>query len=155
MDADISEDVLDRARAFVAAHHRAVLVTRRRDGGLQTSPVAAGVDAAGRVVVSTPSRTAKARNARRDPRVTLCVVPDIWFGPWLHVDAGAEVVGLPDALPLLEDYYRSISGEHPDWGEYRDAMRAEDRVVLRLSLTRAAGTALEASPAAASGRDPS
>lgn len=143
MAADTSGDELDRARAFLAVHHRAVLITRRRDGGLQSSPVAAGLDAAGRVVVSTPSRTAKARNARRDARVSLCVVADSWFGPWLHVDAEAEVVGLPEALTLLEDYYRSISGEHPDWEEYRGAMRAEDRVLLRLTLTRVAGPALE------------
>lgn len=135
----VAVDVLTRARAFVAVHHRAVLVTRRRDGGLQSSPVAAGLDAAGRVVVSTPGRTAKARNLRRDPRAALCVVPDSWFGPWLHLDADAEVVGLPDAVALLEDYYRSIAGEHPDWADYRAAMRAEDRVVLRLTLRRAVG----------------
>lgn len=143
--ASTSGDPLDHARAFVAEHHRAVLVTRRRDGGLQSSPVAAGVDPVGRVVVSTPSGTAKARNLRRDHRASLCVLPDGWFGPWLHADAEAEVVGLPAALPLLEDYYRSISGEHPDWAAFREAMLAEDRVLLRLSLTRAAGPALGAS----------
>lgn len=134
-------DRLAPARAFVATHHRAVLVTRRHDGEVQTSPVAAGVDAAGRVVISTPSRTAKAHNLRRDPRASLCVVPDDWFGPWLHVDADTEVVAMPDALPLLEDYYRSISGEHPDWDEYRRVMVEEDRVVLRLTLRHAAGPA--------------
>lgn len=143
-DADADADAVLRAQEFLATHHRAVLVTRRRDGAVQTSPVAAGVDAAGRVVISTPSRTAKARNLRRDPRASLCVVPDSWYGPWLHLDADTEVVGMPDALPLLEDYYRSISGEHPDWAEFRRVMVAEDRVVLRLTLRHAAGPAVAA-----------
>jgi len=134
-------DQLGQARSFLATHHRAVLVTRRRDDGLQTSPVAAGVDSAGRVVVSTRSRSAKCRNLRRDPRAGLCVVSDSWFGPWLHLDAVTEVVAMPDALALLEDYYRSIAGEHPDWEEYRRVMVAEDRVLLRLTLRHAAGPA--------------
>ncbi len=140
------DDQLGQARSFLATHHRAVLVTRRRDG-LQTSPVAAGVDSAGRVVISTRSRSAKCRNLRRDPRASLCVVSDSWFGPWLHLDAVTEVVPMPDALALLEDYYRSIAGEHPDWAEYRRVMVAEDRVLLRLTLRHAAGPAL--GPAAA------
>ena len=132
---------LTAARAFVGANHRAVLITHRRDGGVQSSPITAGVDDAGRIVISTTSRAAKTRNLRRDPRASLCVVVDGWYGPWLHVDTEAEVVAMPDALPLLESYYRDISGEHPDWAEYRAAMLAQDRVVLRLTLLAAAGPA--------------
>lgn len=125
--------------AFVRANSRAVLVTTRGDGGVQSSPVAVGVDADGHLVVSTPSRTAKAHNLTDRPTASLCVVTDQWFGPWLHVDVTAEVVRQPAALPLLEDCYRSVGGEHPDWAEYRAAMVAEDRVLLRLTPTRAAG----------------
>lgn len=131
---------VDRALAFIRLHARAVLVTHRSDGGLQSSPVAVGVDAADRLVVSTPSRTAKARNLRREPLATLCVVPDDWYGPWASVDVTAEVVGQPDALPLLEDYYRRTAhAEDPDWSQFRAAMTEEGRVLLRLTPTRAAG----------------
>lgn len=132
---------MDTAAAldFLRQHHRAVLVTRRADGGLQTSPVAAAVDDAERVVVSTRAPSAKARNLARDPRAALCVVTDGWYGPWVHVEGTAEIVRLPAALPLLEDYYRRVAGEHPDWEDYRRAMRAEERVLLRIAPTRAAG----------------
>lgn len=133
-----------RALDFLAENHHAVLVTHRSGGGLQTSPVAAGVDAERRIVVSTPSRTVKARNLRDDPQATLCVMTDVWFGPWAHVDTDAEVVGQPDALPLLEDYYRRLAGEHPDWADYRRVMVAEDRVLLRLTPRHAAGPAANA-----------
>lgn len=124
---------------FIRGNSHAVLVTHRLDGGLQSSPVAAGVDEQARIVISTPSRTAKARNLRRDPRASVCIVTDAWFGQWVHLDATAEVVAMPEALPLLEQYYRRIAGEHPNWDDYRSAMIAEDRVVLRLTPTHAAG----------------
>ena len=130
---------LDAARGFLRTSHRAVLVTCRADGGLQTSPVAAAVDDAGRVVVSTRADSAKARNLRRDPRAALCCVTDAWFGSWVQVEGTAEVIDGPAALPLLEDYYRRVAGEHPDWEDYRAAMVAEERVLLRITLERVAG----------------
>ena len=128
---------LDEARAVVRTQHRAVLATLRADATPQMSPVLAAVDAAGRVIISTSADTAKVRNVRRDPRAWLCVLPDEFFGRWIQVDGEVEVVELPEALPLLEDYYRHISGEHEDWNAYREAMRSENRVVMRLELTRA------------------
>lgn len=124
---------------FVRDHHRAVLITRRRDGGLQSSPVAAAVDGAGQVVVSTREGSAKATNAARDPKVALCVVSDEWYGPWVSIEGTAEVIGQPDALPLLEDYYRAAAGEHPDWDAYREAMVAEGRVLIRVTVERTGG----------------
>ena len=132
---------LDTARDFLRTSHRAVLVTRRNDGGLQTSPVAVAVDDEGRAIVSTRAPSAKARNLDRDPRATLCVVSDGWWGPWVHVEGATEVVRQPDALPLLEDYYRRVAGEHPDWADYRRAMVEEQRVLLRITLQRVAGPA--------------
>lgn len=130
---------LDTARDFLRTSHRAVLVTRRNDGGLQTSPVAVAVDGTGLAIVSTRAPSAKARNLARDPRATLCVVSDGWWGPWVQVEGATEVVRQPDALPLLEDYYRRVAGEHPDWADYRRAMVEEQRVLLRITLERAAG----------------
>ncbi|MCF6508312.1 PPOX class F420-dependent oxidoreductase [Blastococcus sp. MG754426] len=120
---------------FLRPRHRAVLLTRRREGGAQLSPVTCGVDAEGRVVVSTYPQRAKVANARRDPAVSLCVLSDEWDGPWVQLDGRAEVLGLPEALEPLVEYYRSISGEHPDWAEYRAAMERQGKALLRVTVT--------------------
>lgn len=129
----------DQARDFLREHHRAVLTTMRSDGRPQLSPVAAGVDAEGRVIVSTPETTAKARNLRRDPRVALCAFTDGFYGRWAQVEGTAEVVERPEAVELLVDYYRLISGEHPDWEDYRRAMVEDQRVLVRFEIQRASG----------------
>ena len=125
-------DLLD----FVRPRHRVILVTRRRDGSAQLSPVSAGVDEDGRLVVSTYPERAKVRNLRRDPRAGAIVLSDEWNGPWVQVDGTAEVIDLPDALEPLEAYYRSIAGEHPDWAEYREAMGSQGKCLVRLTIER-------------------
>jgi PPOX class probable F420-dependent enzyme len=122
---------------FLRHNNRAILITRRADGGLQSSPVRVLVDAADRIVLSTCAGRAKARNLRRDSRAALCVIADNWFGPWIQLEGMAEVIGLPEAMPLLEDFYRLREGkEHEDWEAYRDTMRAEDRVLVRIVPSR-------------------
>ncbi len=128
---------LDEARAYVREHSHAVLSTVRRDGTPQMSPVGATVDDAGRVVVSSRETAYKTRNVRRDPRAWLCVFPDAFYGPWVQVEGSVEVLSLPDALEPLVDYYRRIAGEHDDWDDYRRAMVAEQRCLLRITLLRA------------------
>ena len=128
---------LDQARDFLRRHHRAVLATRHPSGQLQLTPVTVGVDEAGRAEVSTRETARKVRNLARDPQVSLCVLTDQFFGEWMQVDGHAEIVHLPEALELLVDYYRRISGEHPDWEEYRETMRRDRRVLVRITLTRA------------------
>jgi len=128
---------LDAARDFVRNNHRAVLTTRRANGDPQLAPVICGVDAGGRVAVSTRETAFKVKNIRRDPRVSLCVLNDRFFGDWVQVDGTAEVVSLPEAMDLLVEYYRSLAGEHPDWDEYRGAMQRERRVLVRVELQRA------------------
>jgi len=128
---------LDAARAFLSDHHRAVLLTWRRDGAAQMSPIVCALDDDGSVVVSTREAAVKTKNARRDPRVSLCVVSDGFFGPWIQVDGRAEIVALPEAMDGLVEYYRRVSGEHPDWDDYRAAMEREQRVLLRVHLERA------------------
>jgi PPOX class probable F420-dependent enzyme len=130
----------DDAREFVASNHRAVLITRRASGGLQTSPVLVGVDGEGKLVVSTREGAYKTRNLRRDPTAVLCVFADAFFGRWLQVEGTAQVVSLPEAMEGLVDYYRGISGEHPDWEDYRRAMREQRRVLLRVSIDRVGPT---------------
>jgi PPOX class probable F420-dependent enzyme len=124
----------DEARAFVTSNHRAVLITRRSGGGLQTSPVLVGVDDEAKVVISTREDAYKTRNLRRDPTVVLCVFSDDFFGPWIQIEGTAQIVSLPEAMEGLVDYYRRISGEHPDWDDYRRAMKQQRRVLVRVSI---------------------
>jgi PPOX class probable F420-dependent enzyme len=130
-------DRVDRAALleFLRPRHHALLVTRRSSGGPQLSPVTCGVDEEGRVVISTYPQRAKVANLRRDPAVSLCVLSDDWDGSWVQVDGEAEVLDLPEALEPLVDYYRAISGEHPDWDEYRAAMTRQGKSLVRISIT--------------------
>jgi PPOX class probable F420-dependent enzyme len=128
---------IERATEFLRGHHRAVLATMRADGRPQLSPVVAAVDDAGRVLISTRETAVKARNLARDPRASLCVFNDGFYGEWIQAEGTAEIIHLPEALELLEDYYRRISGEHPDWDDYRAAMQRERRVVVRFAISRA------------------
>jgi PPOX class probable F420-dependent enzyme len=126
----------DELREFVRPRHRALLVTTRRDGSPQLSPVTCGLDDDGRVLVSTYPERAKTQNARRDSRVSVCVLSDEWDGPYVQVDGEAEVLDLPEALEPLVEYFRVISGEHPDWDEYREAMRQQGKSLIRITPTR-------------------
>jgi PPOX class probable F420-dependent enzyme len=128
----------EAARRFLKDNHRAVLATRRRDGGLQMSPVTVGVDEPGRAIVSSTESRVKTRNLRRDPRASLCVMTDRFFGAWVQIDGTATIVSLPEAMDRLVDYYRRIAGEHPDWDEFREAMARERRVLLRINIERVA-----------------
>ncbi len=128
---------LDEARSFLRENHRGVLATRRRDGSPQLSPVLVGLDGEGRATVSTREAAMKTWNVRRDPRVWLCVFNDGFYGSWIQVEGNASVLSLPEAMEPLVDYYRRISGEHPDWDDYRRAMERDRRVLLRVDLTRA------------------
>jgi PPOX class probable F420-dependent enzyme len=132
-----------KAREFVAANPRGILTTYRRDGQAQLSPVSAGVDAEGRVIISVTEDRAKTKNARRDPRVALCVFTEGFYGPWVQVEGTAEFADGPDRIDALVDYYRRLSGEHPDWDDYRAAMERDRRVLLRFSVVRASGPASE------------
>jgi PPOX class probable F420-dependent enzyme len=128
---------IQRAIDFLRSHPRAVLATRRSDGSPQLSPIVAAVDDDGAILISTREPAIKARNLARDPRASLCVINDGFYGQWIQVDGTAEIIHLPDALELLVDYYRRISGEHPDWTEYRSAMHRDRRLIIRVSIDRA------------------
>ncbi|MDG4779431.1 PPOX class F420-dependent oxidoreductase [Micromonospora sp. WMMD961] len=124
------DDLLD----FLRPRHRVVLMTTRADGRPQSSPVSAGIDGQGRLVVSTYPERAKVTNIRRDPRVSACVLSDDWNGPWVQIDGTAEVLDLPEALEPLVEYFRSISGEHPDWDDYRAAMVRQGKSLIRVTI---------------------
>ena len=126
-----------RAADFLRAHHRAVLATSRSDGRPQLSPVTCTVDDENRVLISTRETALKTRNLRRRPQASLCVFTDNFFGEWVQVEGDVEIIPQPDAMALLVEYYRSISGEHPDWDDYRAAMVRDQRVIVRITITRA------------------
>jgi PPOX class probable F420-dependent enzyme len=123
-----------QARKFIASNHRAVLITRRSAGALQTSPVLVGIDSTGKAVISSRETAYKVRNLRRHPTATLCVFTDNFFGPWIQLDGTVQIVPLPQAMDGLIDYYRRISGEHPDWDDYQRAMVDQRRVLIRLTI---------------------
>ncbi|MEU9677218.1 PPOX class F420-dependent oxidoreductase [Streptomyces parvus] len=127
---------LDELLAFVRPRHRAVLLTTRADGRPQGSPLTCGGDDAGRIVMSTYPERAKTRNARRDERVSVIVLSDEWDGPWVQVDGAAEVIDAPDSVEPLVEYFRNISGEHPDWDEYRAAMLKQGKSIIRVTPER-------------------
>jgi PPOX class probable F420-dependent enzyme len=123
--------------AFVAAHHHGVLATRRRDGSPQLTPVTVGVDPDGVVEISSRETAYKVRNILRDPQVSLCVFTNQFYGPWVLVTGTATILSLPDALEPLVEYYRRISGEHPDWDDYRRAMVDDRRALIRITIEEA------------------
>jgi PPOX class probable F420-dependent enzyme len=133
-----TDTLVDRAGLddFVRSRHRSVLITTRADGRPQASPVTCGLDDRGRIVISTYPERAKTRNARRDPDVTVLVLSDEFNGPFVQVDGTAEVLDVPEALDALVEYYRCISGEHPDWSEYRAAMLEQGKSLLRITPVR-------------------
>ena len=125
----------DQLLEFVRPRHRMLLVTTKQDGSPQVSPVTGGVDAAGRIVVSTYPDRAKVTNLRRRPAATVLVLSDEWDDAWVQIDGTTEVIDMPDqaAEDGLVEYFRCISGEHPDWDEYRAAMRRQGKTLLRIT----------------------
>jgi PPOX class probable F420-dependent enzyme len=128
---------INAALDFVRTQHNAVLGTLKSDGTPQLSPVTVGVDDDSHVMISTRQTAYKVRNIRRDPRVWLCAFPDKFYGGWVQIEGTAEIVELPAAMDGLVSYYRTISGEHPDWDDYRAAMERDQRVLLRITIAKA------------------
>ena len=127
----------DELTEFIKVRHHAIVITSRKNGGPQASPVTCGVDNAGRVVIATYPERAKTRNARRDPdHVSVLFLSDDFGGPWVQVDGTAEVLDVPEAVEPLVGYFRSISGEHSDWDEYRQAMLRQGKSLLRITPER-------------------
>ncbi|MFF7363871.1 TIGR03618 family F420-dependent PPOX class oxidoreductase [Streptomyces sp. NPDC008125] len=126
----------DALLEFVRPRHRALLITARSDGRPQASPLTCGVDDSGRIVVSTYPERAKTRNAKRNDQVSVVVLSDDWNGPWVQIDGTAEVVDAPDSVEPLVEYFRNISGEHPDWDEYRAAMVKQGKSIIRITPER-------------------
>lgn len=127
---------ISEALDYVRGNSRAVMLTTRSNGAPAMAPVTLGV-LDDQVTMSTRETAYKVRHLRRHPETSLCVFPDKWFGRWVQLNCRAEITSLPDAMDVLVDYYRSLSGEHPDWDEYREAMAAEQRCIVRFTIMSA------------------
>ncbi|GAB3273236.1 PPOX class F420-dependent oxidoreductase [Kineosporia babensis] len=127
---------LEELLEFIRPRHRATLVTTRSDGSPQLSLVTCGVDTEGRIVISTYPERAKAINLRRRPNASVCIQSDEFNGAYVQVDGPAEVIDLPDSVEPLVEYFRCISGEHPNWDEYREAMLKQGKSLIRITPQR-------------------
>jgi PPOX class probable F420-dependent enzyme len=121
----------------MGTNHRAVLATFRSDGRPQMSPVLASVDDDGYVVISSREPAFKVRNLERDPRASLLTIADDFYSGFVQVDGTATIIHMPEAMERLVSQYRNVSGEHPDWEEYRQAMKDQRRVVVRIAIEHA------------------
>lgn len=121
---------------FATGKHAFVLSTTRRHGRPQMSLVTGTITPEGELLISTYPRRAKANNARRNPNVSVLVMGDGFNSAWIQIDGDAEVIDMPEAADVLVEYYRCISGEHPNWDEYRQAMADQGKSVIRIRPTR-------------------
>jgi PPOX class probable F420-dependent enzyme len=131
----VSASDLETLKQFAAKTTRAVLITRRKDGGVQSSPMAVIADDNGDVLTATRAKNAKTYNLTRDPRAVLCLMDETWPGPWLHVEGEAHITRLPEAMPLLTSYY-GRRGQDVQAAAFRERMERENRVLIRIRIDR-------------------
>ena len=134
----------DNIRDFISNNDKAVLSTFRRSGQAQLSIVVVGAHNDGAAFTTTEDR-AKLLNLRRDPRCSLLVSQDSWWG-FVVLEGTARILAADNTDPeelrqAFRDVYRSISGEHPDWDEYDRAMVEDRRAVVIVVPDRIYGTA--------------
>jgi PPOX class probable F420-dependent enzyme len=126
---------LGAAKEFLRKYHHGVLATRRKDGGIQMSPVTPGLDEDGRIIISSRETAYKVNNLRRDARAAVCAFAPSFHGEgWVQVNGSAEIISLPQAYETLTYLYRQAYGEHKNWDEFRRRMERERRVIIRVAI---------------------
>ena len=126
------------AQKFLRANHRACIAVHQRDGWPQMTFVSPGIDASGRVIITSRGTTYKIKHVRRDPRVSLLVFGEQYSGSkFVQIHGTAEIIELPEAMDTLIYWYKQVRGEHKDWDEYREKMTAEKRVIIRVTIEKA------------------
>lgn len=121
---------------FATGKNRWVLATTRSDGRPQMSLVTGTITPSGELLISSYPSRVKVRNAKRNPHVSVAIMGDAFNDAWVQIDGEASVDDMPEAADGLVDYFRAISGEHPDWDEYRQAMADQGKSVIRITPTR-------------------
>jgi len=123
------------AEEFLKHNHQGVLVARKRDGSLQMTLVSSVIDGQGRVILTARERTYKVKNIRRNPQISLLVFGDRFHGSnYIQIDGRAEIVRHPEVMDI--DWYRQLNGEHPKWDEYREKVKAEGRIAMRVTIEK-------------------
>lgn len=135
----------DKVRDFIGENNKAVLSTFRKNGAAQLSIIVVGPFQDGAAFTTTADR-AKLSNLRRDPRCSLLVSQDSWWG-YVVLEGNARIMSSDntdaDELRLaLHQVYRVIAGDHSNWDEYDQAMRDERRSVVVVVPERVYGTAM-------------
>lgn len=135
---------LETGLRFARANSQSVLTTVRSNGLPQLTNVLHGVDDEGLIRVSSTANRAKYANLRRRPWAALKVDgTSFWSYAVLECDAELSAVAADpqdETVDELVELYRRLSGEHPDWEDYRRAMVDDRRIVIRLRPTRAYGS---------------
>lgn len=134
---------LAAALDFAHAHTRSVLTTLRKNGRPQLSNVSFWLAEDDLFRISITADRAKYFNLRREPWAALHITrPDFWAYVVLEGEVElTPVAAEPDDATVSEliAYYRGLSGEHPDWDDYRRAMVADRRLIARIRPTHAYG----------------
>ena len=126
----------DELAEFLSDKHHWVLATARADGRPQMSLVSGGMTADGKLAIATYPERVKAINARRNPAGSVLVLGSEFNDEWVQIDGDADVLDMPDAADGFVEYFRCISGEHPDWDEYRQAMADQGKCLILVEPTR-------------------
>ena len=125
------------AQKFLQENHRACIAVRQRDGWPQMTLVTPGIDSEGRVIITSRGTTYKLKHIRRDPRVSLLVFAEQYSGSkFVQIHDSAEIIELPNAMDILIYWYCPVRGEHKNRDEYREQMRQEQRVIIRVNIQK-------------------
>ncbi|MGH7875978.1 MAG: TIGR03618 family F420-dependent PPOX class oxidoreductase [Candidatus Binatia bacterium] len=129
-------EIID-AQKFLQQNHRACIAVRQKDGWPQMTFVTPGIDAEGRVIITSRGTTHKIKHLRRDPRVSLLVFGEQYSGSkFVQIHGNAEIIELPGALDILIYWYKQVRGEHKNWDEYKKQMANEKRVIIRVKMEK-------------------
>jgi len=133
------EDVMEIADAqkFLQENHRACIAVRQKDGWPQMTLVTPGIDAEGRVIITSRGTTYKLKHLRRDPRVSMLIFGEQYSGSkFVQIHGTAEIIDLPEAMDMLIYWYKQLRGEHKNWDEYRKQMVDQKRAIIRVKIDK-------------------
>src|SRR5258707_15145281 len=124
---------LATAQKFLQENHRDCIAVRQKDGLPQMTLVTPGIDAEGRVILTTRGTTYKLKHLRRDPRVSMLIFGEQYSGSkFVQIHGTAEIIEQPAAMDMLIFWYKQVRGEHKNWDEYKKQMADEKRVIIRV-----------------------
>ena len=125
------------AQKFIKDNHRACIAVRQKDGWPQMTLVTPGIDAEGRVILTSRGTTYKVKHIRREPKVSMLIFGEQFSGSkFVQIHGTAEVVDLPQAMDGLIDWYKTVRGEHKNWQDYKQQVADEKRVLIRINIEK-------------------